>query len=63
MLQNRALKLLQLAARLEAELFVQGTPGFAQHVECFDRPAGAIERECEVGSERFTMRMLGHQRL
>ena len=51
------------AARLEAELLVQCTPGLAQHVQCLDRPAGAIERECEVASERLTMRVLGHQRL
>ena len=58
-----SVKLLQLLARLDAQLLVERPPRLTVRRQCFRLPSGAVEREHELGAQVLAERMLGDQHL
>ena len=63
MTQDRLLEPPQLLARLEAKLIRELAAGRAVGLEGLRLPAGAIEREHQLGAQALPQRVLRHERL
>jgi hypothetical protein len=61
--ENRALELLKLAARLDAELVDEHAPRVLVHAQRLGLPSGAVEGEHELSPEALAQGVLRHERL